>query len=139
MPPRPRLRPKSTLSEPGGIRAFQTSSFSKAAKKRHLSEQELCNALAEVIAGKADDLGGGVYKKRLNANLDRSIILAKGGRHWIFAYLFQKSSRANIDERELSAYRQLANFYALMTDVQFDELVYLKKLLEICKDCRPSE
>ena len=42
------------------------------------------------MRGQADDLGGGVFKKRLNDNMHRSIVLAKGGRHWVFAYLFAK-------------------------------------------------
>jgi hypothetical protein len=41
-------------------------------------------------ARQADDLGGGVYKKRLNDNMHRSIIIAKAGRHWIYAYLYAK-------------------------------------------------
>lgn len=40
------------------------------------------------MLGQCDDLGGGVYKKRLSKNLARSIILAKGGQYWIYAYLF---------------------------------------------------
>lgn len=38
--------------------------------------------------GQAHDLGGGVFKKRLNDNEYRSIILAKTGEFWVFAYLF---------------------------------------------------
>lgn len=40
----------------------------------------------------ADDLGGGVFKKRLNKNMHRSIVQTKGGRHWIFAYLAAKKT-----------------------------------------------
>jgi hypothetical protein len=53
------------------------------------------------MKGQADDLGGGVFKKRLNKNLHRIIILAKGGRFWIYAYLFAKKDRANIEDDEL--------------------------------------
>ena len=42
-----------------------------------------------------------MYKKRVSRNLYRSIILAKGGRYWILAYLFAKKDRANIDAAEL--------------------------------------
>jgi hypothetical protein len=60
------------------VRVFQTAWFAKAASKGRISEQELCIAIGQVMLGQADDLGGGVFKKRLNKNRDRSIILAKG-------------------------------------------------------------
>ncbi|MDI5434734.1 type II toxin-antitoxin system RelE/ParE family toxin, partial [Salmonella enterica subsp. enterica serovar Kentucky] len=41
-----------------------------------------------VLQGKADNLGGGVYKKRLNQNRDRAIVLAKGGEHWFYTFLY---------------------------------------------------
>jgi len=44
------------------------------------------------MIGQADDLGGGVYKKRLGKNLYRSIILAKGGQHWVYEFFFAKST-----------------------------------------------
>jgi len=61
-------------------RVFKTAWFSKAARKAHIADIELCSAIRQVMAGQADDLGGGVYKKRLAKNLYRSIIVARGGR-----------------------------------------------------------
>ena len=69
---------------------FKASWFSKAARKSGIGDDELCRAIRQVVNGQADDLGGGVFKKRLNENRHRSIILAKGGRHWIYEYLFAK-------------------------------------------------
>jgi hypothetical protein len=86
--------------------------------------------------GQADDLGGGVFKKRLNENRHRSIILAKGGAHWIYEYLFGKSARDNIDEDELAAFRMLAKSYASMTEKQLTSLLASEDLFEICHDCK---
>ena len=61
------------------MRVFKTKWFSKAAKSHTIQDSELCQAIEAVVQGKADDLGGGVYKKRLNQNRDCAIILAKGG------------------------------------------------------------
>lgn len=58
-------------------RAFKTAWFAKAARKNRISDHELCEAMREVMSGQADDLGGGVFKKRLNKNMHRSIVLAK--------------------------------------------------------------
>ena len=57
------------------------------------------------MRGQADDLGGGVFKKRLNDNMHRSIILAKGGRRWVYEFLFAKKDRANIANDELNEKR----------------------------------
>jgi RelE toxin of RelE / RelB toxin-antitoxin system len=63
-------------------RVFKTAWFLKAAKKAYIADNELCAAIRQVILGQADDLGGGVFKKRLSRNQYRSIILAKGGQYW---------------------------------------------------------
>lgn len=92
--------------EPGRI--FKTAWFSRRARKARIEDAELCAAIRQVILGQADDLGGGVFKKRLGGNLYRSILLAKGGRFWVYVYLFAKQDRANIDADELAAFRELA-------------------------------
>jgi hypothetical protein len=84
------------------------------------------------MAGQADDLGGGVFKRRLDDNKLRSIILAKGGRIWVYEYLFAKKDRANIDADELDAFRALAKGYAGLTELQLTQLLSDKHLLEIC-------
>lgn len=55
-------------------RVFKTTWFTKAAKKAHIRDDELCAAIRQVMLGQADDLGGGVFKKRLNDSMHRSII-----------------------------------------------------------------
>jgi len=62
-------------------RAFKTGRFAKDAKKAKIKDVELCVAIQQVLLGQVDDLGGGVFKKRLNNNLHRSILLAKGGKY----------------------------------------------------------
>jgi hypothetical protein len=113
-------------------RVFKTAWFSRAAKKAVITDMQLCSAIEQVMAGQADDLGGGVYKKRLGKNLYRSVVLARGRRHWIYAYLFAKRNRANIDEAELAAFRALALVYAAKTDSQFNQEVLAKEVVEIC-------
>lgn len=118
-------------------RVFKAAWFSKAARRAHIADAELCEAIGEVIRGQADDLGGGVWKKRLNRNMHRSIILAKGGRYWIYQYLFAKQDRANIDDDELEDFRTLAKAYAKLSEAQLAKLVDDKELLEICRGEQP--
>ena len=78
-------------------RIFKTAWFAKAAKKARIRDEELCAALCQVMQGQMDDLGGGVFKKRLNDNRHRSIIIAKGGKYWIYTYLFSKKTDETIN------------------------------------------
>jgi hypothetical protein len=119
--------------EPGGSRrVFKTAWFSKTALKAHISDLELCQAIWQVMLGQADDLGGGVYKKRLGKNLYRSIIVARGGRYWVYAFLFAKQDRANIGEDELVEFRVLAALYGGESDAGIARELQLGKLMEIC-------
>lgn len=92
----------------------------------------LCKAIAQVVAGQADDLGGGVFKKRLSNNQYRSIILARGGEYWVYQYLFAKQDRPDIDEDELRAFRLLAREYGAMTREQANAQVVDGHWIEIC-------
>ncbi|MFY7925359.1 MAG: type II toxin-antitoxin system RelE/ParE family toxin [Aquidulcibacter sp.] len=100
--------------------AFKTVWFAKAAKKARIDDDELWKAIEQARLGQADDLGGGVFKKRLAGNRYRSILLAKGGTFWVYSYLFAKKDRDNIDDGELKAFRDLAKIYAGMTESQVE-------------------
>lgn len=113
-------------------RAFKSSRFSKDAKKAGISDADLCKAFEQMLKGQCDDLGGGVFKKRLNKNEHRGIVLAKGGNQWIFQYVFAKKDRENIDEDELEAFRKLAGDYARLTDDDVAALLDRGALVEIC-------
>ena len=115
------------------VRVFKTGWFSKAARKAGIKDDELCDAIAEVMKGQCDDLGGGVYKKRLDKNRHRGILLSKGAPHWIYTYLFAKKDRDNIDDDELVDFKKLTKFYAGLTDKQLEKLIELKDLQEICR------
>ncbi|WP_338558534.1 type II toxin-antitoxin system RelE/ParE family toxin [Erwinia sp. E_sp_B04_7] len=116
------------------MRVFKTKWFSKAAKSHAIKDSELCLAIEAVMQGKADDLGGGVYKKRLNLNRDRAIILAKGGAHWFYTFLYAKQDMANIDQGELAGFRALAKHYAVLGNAKIDAMIESKELVEICHD-----
>ena len=115
-------------------RAFKTAWFSKAASKARIGDPALIATIREVMQGKADDLGGGVFKKRLNRNMHRSVVLAKGGRHWVFAYLFAKKDRANIDDDELADFKKLAQAYGRMTNTELRAALNQGDLLELCDE-----
>jgi hypothetical protein len=113
-------------------RTFKTAWFSKAARKALISDLELCDAMEQVRKGQADDLGGGVFKKRLDKNRHRSIIVAKGRRYWVYAYVFAKKDRDNITSSELAGFRDLADLYDRKTDADIELELKAKELTEIC-------
>ena len=114
------------------MRVFKTKWFTRAAKSYAVHDTELCRAVGAILAGKADNLGGGVYKKRLSHNRDRAIILTRGGTRWVYAFLFAKQDMTNIDERELRGFRELAKHYASLSDEKVAALMSLNELVEIC-------
>ena len=116
------------------MRVFKTKIFAGAAKKAAITGADLCEAVQEVMKGQAVDLGGGVWKKRLNENRHRSIILAKGRGYWVYQFLFAKSDQDNISKKELSAFKDLAKAYEGLNHEQIQLLLKRKDFVEICDD-----
>ena len=75
-----------------------------------------------------------MFKKRLNDNMHRSIILSRAGKWWIYQYVFAKKDRDNIDQDELQAFRKLSAAYAKLTTAALNLLVQDQELMEICHD-----
>jgi len=84
-----------------------------------------------VVQGQAVDLGGGVFKKRLNENNHRSIILAWGGHYWVYEFMFAKNDLDNIDKHELADFRILAKSYSKLSEKQLEQLLKDRSLVEI--------
>ena len=121
-----------TASSANLVRTFKTSWFAKAARKAHITDAELCSAILQVSNGRADDLGGGIYKKRLSKNQYRSIILAKVETFFVYEYLFAKQDRANIDDAELVEFRKLVKAYGTLTPKEVNRLLQDQDWMEIC-------
>lgn len=67
-----------------------------------------------------------------NDNRHRSIIIAKGGKYWIYTYLFAKKDRSNIDTDELAEFKKLAALYGRQTDETINAQIINGDLVEIC-------
>ena len=61
-------------------------------------------------------------------------MLAKGGKLWVFACLYAKKDRANIDPDELAAVRKLAETYARITPLELEQALSEGDLLELSDD-----
>lgn len=113
-------------------KVFKLSRFAKDAQKEGISDDALCVAIAELNEGKGDNLGGSVWKKRLNANRSRAIVLTRLNEFWVFVYLYAKSDRDNIDADELAAFKKLSADYGMAGASGMDALVAAGKAMEIC-------
>jgi hypothetical protein len=125
------LHLKNTIKQ-SKAKIFKTKKFSKIADKACIFEADLCKAISQVMVGQVVDLGGGVYKKRLNSNAHRSIILSKGAKFWIFQHLFAKNETGNLEDDELVTLRVLAKAYENLSPEQLYLLISSKDLQEIC-------
>jgi len=115
-------------------RCFKTRFFSRQVRKARIGDEELCKILRELSEGKATDLGGGVFKKRLGKNDYRSIIVAKSDLYWVLEFLFAKKDADSITSVALDRFRTLADSYAKLEPRQLAELLAAGDLTEICSD-----
>jgi hypothetical protein len=115
-------------------RVFKTSWFGRKVKAAGISDLALCKAASELDAGQGDDLGGNVWKKRLDKNTKRGIVVNRIGDLWVFVYLFAKSDRENIDHRELRDFKRLARDFGRASHTEIDRMLALRELTEICND-----
>lgn len=112
-------------------RLFKTNHFAMQAAKAWIGDDELREAFCEMLRGQAVNFGGGVWKKRLNANRHRSIVLAKGDRYWVYQLLYAKKDQSDITARHLADLRELAKTYRGLTEIEIQRLLDLKEFMEI--------
>ncbi|WP_460140789.1 type II toxin-antitoxin system RelE/ParE family toxin [Pseudomonas sp. S2_E01] len=112
-------------------RLFKTKRFAVQAGKAWIGDDELRDAFAQMLRGQAESLGGGVWKKRLNANRHRSIVVAKGERYWEYQFLYAKKDQSNISQADLIGFRKVAKTYEMLTELQLQSLLDTKEFLEV--------
>jgi hypothetical protein len=118
-------------SKKGVPRTFKTSYFAKQAEDAGVRDGELWKAAAELQEGKGDSLGAGVWKKRLDKNRHRAIVLTRADVFWVYVYLFAKKDRENITPKELKAFKKLSGDYR---SADIDLMLRNGDLHEVCKD-----
>jgi len=107
-------------------------------RKNNLSDDELRQAVTEMIAGLIDaDLGGGVFKKRLATQGQgkrggvRTLVATNLGGRWFFMFAFAKNERANISKVELRALQELASDFLAFDQKDLQQALQSDVLREI--------
>lgn len=113
------------------MRIFKTRWFNSEAKSHTIKDDELSEAINAVLQGKADNLGGGVYKKTSQSKPRSRNRVGKGRRTLVYTFLYAKQDMANISYRELAGFRELAKHYACLTEDQITALINNKELVEV--------
>jgi hypothetical protein len=97
------------------MRIFKNKSFARFARKRDITDAELCKAIKDAERGLIDaNLGGGVIKQRIarkgsgKSGGFRTMILFRAGELAIFVHGYAKNEMENIRPDELVALKKLA-------------------------------
>jgi len=116
---------------PVSPRLFKAKRFAMQAANAWIGDEELREAFTEILNGQADNLGGGVWTKRLNANRYRSIVLARGASYCVYQFLYAKKDQSNICQKDLIAFRKMAKTYEGLSDMQVQHFLDIKEFVEI--------
>ena len=100
------------------MRIFKTKWFARFARREHINDETLMNAIHEIEQGLADgELGTELIKKRVARTGQgkrggyRTIIAYRVGSLSVFLYGFPKNAKSNLSPIELDVYRKLAYIY----------------------------
>lgn len=109
---------------------YKGKAFARFCKKASISDADLWKAAHLANEGLIEaDLGSGVIKQRIaragegKSGGSRSIILFKKDDRAVYVYGFEKKDRANIDRRELEAFRELAEVVLGYTEAEMSQRV----------------
>jgi hypothetical protein len=112
------------------MRVFKYKRFFRFAEKAGITDNILKNIVTDLENGVCEaGLGGNVYKKRVARQGEgkrggyRAIIFFKSGERAFFAYGYPKSSRDNIGDNELGAFKKAATQDFSLTDRKLDDIV----------------
>lgn len=119
-------------------RIIKTRYFDRWMRKTELSDVALIAAIHEMEQGLIDaDLGGGIVKKRValpgrgKSAGSRTLVSTNRGNRWFFVFGFEKSERANISPKELTALQLIATDLLKLSSVEIDVEVENGALQEV--------
>ena len=129
------------LNSGDGMMVLKRRDFAKWQAAESLSDDALCNAVAEMENGLVDaDLGGCLYKKRVarsgggKSGGYRTLLSAKLGGSYVFLIGFAKSARANITAQEKKALRYAGKVFLGLPQEALELALRAGTLEEVCCD-----
>ncbi len=120
------------------LRIFKTKSFNKWAKKSHLTDSYLLQAVEEIKNGLVEaNLGGNLYKKRVATSTKgksggfRTLLAYKKGKIVFFVYGFEKGQKANVSDKEEEKLKQAAEVYLGFDKETIQSAINIGSLIEV--------
>ena len=120
------------------MRIYKTRWFSRWAKREDVSDENLRDAVAEIVKGLIDaNLGGCVYKKRIplagrgKRGGARTLVAYNKGDIIFFIFGFAKNEKDNIHDKELQTLKLLAGDLLIYTEEKLNNAVENEELVEI--------
>ncbi|WP_445374610.1 type II toxin-antitoxin system RelE/ParE family toxin [Photorhabdus tasmaniensis] len=112
------------------MRVFKNAWFERFARKQHIPDEVLLDAIERANKGQIDaDLGGGVIKQRVarkgqgKSGGFRTVILYQTEENAFFVYGFAKSDRSNIEYDEEMQFKKMASHFLGLSDEQLTRLI----------------
>lgn len=109
--------------------------------KAGLTDDDLCQAVTEMVAGLIDaDLGGHVVKKRValagrgKRGGARTIVATNLADRWFFLFGFGKNERANINPDELKFFQEVAKDLLEFSERQVQVAILMGEIAEVDHD-----
>ena len=112
-------------------RVFKTAWFAKAAKKARISDKALSKQLFRLPLDRPTISAGASSRSASTTTCIVQSFWQRPESSHVFAYLFAKKDRANIDDDELLAFRKLADLYRQKTKADLEAEIEIGALLEI--------
>jgi len=120
------------------VRIFKNTWFTRFADKEGITDGELREMVNKLEEGQADaDLGGGVFKVRVarpgegKSGGYRVIVFFRSEERTFYQYAFPKSSRGNINQKELRSYKRMAKIRFAMSDSELAVAINAGEFIEI--------
>lgn len=120
------------------LRVFRTRTFTRWMGKAGLTDEDLSQAVAEMVQGLIDaDLGGHVVKKRValagrgKRGGARTIVATNVADRWFFLFGFSKNERANISRDELKFFQEVARDFLEFSDQQLQVAISAGEMTEV--------
>lgn len=120
------------------MRVFKGLRFERFARKEHITDAMLCDAIERAERGLIDaDLGAGLIKQRVarpgagRSGGYRTLIIFRSEVRAVFVFGFAKNDRANLDDVEETALRKASRLTLLFAEEQMDVEVKAGRLIEV--------
>jgi hypothetical protein len=120
------------------MRIFKNAWFDKFARKAHITDGMLVDAVRRAELGLIDaDLGGGLIKQRLarpgrgKSGGYRTLVLFRSGERAVFVFGFSKNDRANVSVEEEVALKKAAKLVLGLPDDAINREVQSGRMKEV--------